>query len=674
MNYDEKIYSILEKMTFSQKVKMLTGGGGMCTAEIPELNIKSKNLADGPHGARLEPEKNCTQFPNLCALSATWDLGIAKKMGEALAEECKKHDIDMLLAPGINIKRTPLCGRNFEYLSEDPYVAGKMSASYIKGLQESGVACSLKHFAVNNQEKYRCEISAEVDERTLREIYLKPFEIAVKEAKPESVMCAYNKVNSVWCSENPFLLTEVLRDEWGFDGLVVSDWGAVHNIVFAVLAGLDLQMPPNENIEAELEAGIKSGDITMEEIDKAVLRILKFVLKDRNKSRGYDRFKQHEIAKNIAESGITLLKNDDKVLPLTSKKYKKIGVVGEFAKNPLISGQGSAEVLTNNEFIDSPLEELKKILPNCEITYKEMYKRSSFSENMIWPEVYGDEFTKFVSESDIVLIFAGSMISEDTEMFDRRSVFLNPAYELIAEAVKGMGKKSVLVIQNGSALSLESVKNSVSGIVEMWLGGEGAGSAVAEVLCGKVNPSGKLPETFPKKLRVDLEYPGNGNYVVYNERLDVGYRYYDKHPEEICYPFGHGLSYTEFSYDKLKVYKENGGYRICFNLKNVGEFDGAEVVQIYISDVSSTAVKPVKELKAFKKVFLKSGEEKQIQMNLSEEDFAYYNIILHKWVVENGLYKILIGSSSQDIRILEDIYIDEKMPYSITKVNDAMIG
>lgn len=674
MKYASQIYDILQKMTFEEKAELLTGESGMSTKGNERLGIKSKALSDGPHGARLEPDKNCTQFPNLCALAASWDIQTSEKMGNALAQDCKFHGIDMLLAPGINIKRTPLCGRNFEYLSEDPIVAGNLGAYYIKGLQGEGVACSLKHFAANNQERYRCDTSVEIDERTLREIYLKPFEIAVKNAKPESVMCSYNKVNSLWSSENPFLLTEVLRDEWGFDGFVVSDWGAVHDIVKAVSAGLDLQMPPNENITKELKASVESGDITMAEIDEAVCRVLQFALKKEVKSDSYSREKQHEIAREIAASGITLLKNDDGVLPLTKEKYKNIGVVGEFAKKPLISGQGSAEVLVDESWIDSPLDELKKLLPDCNIDYMEMYQKSTFSENMLWPEIYGEKFKSFVEKSDIILIFAGTMTSEDTEMFDRRSIFLNPAYELIAEVVAEQGKKAVLVLQNGSALTLENIKKSVSGIVEMWLGGEGAGYAVAQVLCGEVNPSGKLPETFPKDIRKDLEYPGNGKYVLYNERLDVGYRYYDQHPEEVCYPFGHGLSYTEFSYSDIKTVKTEAGYTVKFKIENTGEYDGAEVVQIYISDVDSTAKKPIKELKAFKKVFLKKGEEKEVEIVLSEEDFAYYNTMLHSWVVENGWYRILVGSSSFDIRLEDRIMYDEKMPYTIDRVGDAMIG
>lgn len=670
----DRINEILKKLSFEEKTQILTGIDAVHTKNLDEYGIQSKTLVDGPHGVRLSEENNCTHFPNLCCLAASWDIQAAEKMGRALADECKKHNIDMLLAPGVNIKRTPFCGRNFEYFSEDPVVAGEMCAGYVNGLENEAVACSLKHFAANNQEKYRCVTSAEMDERTLREIYLKPFEIVLKKANPTSVMCAYNKLNSVWCSENAFLLKEVLREEWGYEGFVVSDWGAVHDPVKAVKAGLDLQMPPNAGITDALKAGIENGDITMEDIDKAVESILKFVLKDKAECISYDRNKQHSIAKDIASSGIVMLKNDNNVLPLTSKKYKKIAVIGEFAQNPLVSGQGSAEVNQLPEYTDSPLQELSKLLPDVEINYREMYKRSTYSENMIWPDLYQPDFVNFIRESDIVLIFAGSMTSEDTEMFDRRSIELNPNYERVVEAAGEHGKEVVLVLQTGSAVALNRLKNVTSSIIEMWLGGEAAGAAVAEVLCGIVNPSGKLPETFPVKPRTDMDYPGNGRYVLYNEGLDVGYRYYDKHPDEICYPFGHGLSYTKFTYSDINTEKTTDGYTVTFKLKNSGEYGGAEVVQLYVSDVVATVSKPVKELKAFKKVYLKSGDEKTVTMELKADDFAYYNVMLHSWTAENGLYKVLIGSSSQDIRLETEINYDEKMPYSIQKHGDAMVG
>jgi len=670
------IEKILQDMTFEEKARILSGVGNMQTVRIENFNIESKNFADGPHGARLEKKDNCTHFPSLCCLAASWDIDTAYKMGEALAYDCIEHDIDMLLAPGINIKRTPLCGRNFEYLSEDPVLAGEMSASYINGLQKHGVAASLKHFAANNQEINRTEINAEIDERTLREIYLKGFEIAVKKSKPESVMCSYNKINSVWSSENPFILKEILKNEWGFDGFVISDWGAVQNTVKSVRAGLDFEMPANYNIAEQLKAGLDKGEITMEQIDDAARRVLKFLTKGKpEKIVKYNRAEQHERAKEIAASGIVLLKNDNNVLPLTSQKYKKIAVIGEFAKNPLIAGQGAAEVHQSAEYTDSPLEQLRKLLPDTEFVYDELYKKGAFSSEMLWPRLYSKEYTDFLANADAVLIFAGSMESEDSEKADRRSLELNPNYSLAVESAIKHNKNVAVVLQTGSAVVLSDYMSKSPAIVQMWLGGESAGSAIAEVLCGVVNPSGKLPETFPTKLRTDMDYPGTNFIVEYNEKLNVGYRYYDKHPNEIAFPFGHGLSYTNFEYSELIVSEWNGSSCTAkLRIKNTGDFDGAEVIQLYISDACSIATKPVKELKKFTKVFLKQGEEKEISFTLNAEDFSYYNISLHKWVAEDGLYNILIGSSSSDIRLKGSVTINGETPYTVSAAHGDMIG
>ena len=668
------IEKILSKMTFEEKARMLTGGTvDMATNELERLGISYRQMADGPHGIRRKLKDNCTHFPNLCLLASTWDVNMAEKMGNHIAVDCIRHDVDMILGPGANIKRTPVCGRNFEYFSEDPILSGEMASSYIKGVEDFGVATSLKHFCANNQEKYRDEISVEIDERTLREIYLKSFEIAVKKGKPSSVMCAYNKVNSVWCSENKFILDEILKKEWNYDGFIVSDWGAVHNISRAVSAGLDLQMPRNEDIVNQLKDGVENGTVTMEEIDNAIRRILKFVLKDKKKEINYNRDEQHKVAQEIAQEGIVLLKNDNDTLPLDSKKYKKILVVGEFASSPLISGQGSAEVLNDEKYTDSPLEELKKQLPDSEIYFDEVYKKSQLPEKMLWPYMY-TEFWPLIEDKDIIIFFAGSMMSEDTEKFDRNCISLNPNYQLFIDAAIEKNKKVVVVLQSGSALSISDLKENADAIVQMYLGGEAAGSAIANVLTGKVNPSGKLPETFPKSLRQDCDYPGDGLKVEYNEKLNVGYRYYDKHPQEIVYPFGHGLSYTEFSYNDLIIQKKTDTYHISFKIKNIGNYDGKEVVQLYLSDKVSTVTKPIKELKKFEKVALKKGEEKAVKFILAKEDFSYYNVSLHDFVAENGEYGVYISSSSRDIRLEGSIFYDGDMKYTLTQTGKDMIG
>lgn len=664
------IEAIVQQMTFEEKASLLTGDANMLTHAVERLGIPALNLADGPHGTRLAPEKNCTHFPNLCNLGSCWSTENAKKMGRALADECIHHGIHMLLGPGINIKRHILCGRNFEYLSEDPVLAGELAAAYINGLQEGGVSAALKHFAVNSQEKYREALSAEIDERTLREIYLRGFEIAVKKSNPDTVMCAYNKINAVWCSENKHLLTEILKDEWSYDGVVVSDWGAVHDISRAVAAGLDLQMPRNGRIVEQLKDGLEKGKVTMEDIDNAVRRMLHLLYRRSPKPIEYDRDRQHEIAREIAADGIVLLKNKDAILPLTEEKYKKIAVVGEYAVSPLIGGQGSAEVLQSPEYTDSPLAELQKRLPGVEIQYIEGYKKSEFSDTMLWPKRHA--FAKEIEDADLILYFMGAMTSEDTEYFDRRSAYLNENFELYIRTAQQHGKKTVVVLQSGGAILFGEHLNRVDAVAEMWLAGESAGGAIADVLCGVVNPSGKLAETFPTCMRRDLEYPGNGLVLEYKERFDVGYRYYDKHPEEILFPFGHGLSYTTFAYSDLLVSQED--LSVSFTLTNTGDRDGAEVVQLYVGDPICNVVRPIKELKKFEKIFLHAGESRRVCFTLSAENLAYYNTTVHDWVVENGLYDLYIGSSSRDIRLTDALFYKKQMPYTMQQTGESMIG
>jgi len=666
---------IIEEMTLEEKALFLTGAGKMLTKEIERLDIPAKRMADGPHGVRSIEGKECTSFPNLCSLGATWDIEIAEKMGEALAKECIENDIFLLLAPGINIKRHILCGRNFEYLSEDPVLSGELAAAYINGLQDNGVGASLKHFACNNQEENRTMVSVDIDERTLREIYLKGFEIAVKKSKPESMMCAYNKINSIWCSENKHLLQEILKDEWGYEGFVISDWGAVHDIARSVAAGLDYQMPQNNQIAEQLETALQNQTISMEDIDKAVERVLRFILKKKKteEAKPFCREEQHKIAQEIAAKGIVLLKNENQVLPIQKEKYTEISVIGEFAEHPLISGQGSAEVKVQEEHIDSPLEELIKSLgDSVNVKYRETYRAGEYSANMLWPTL--KEYKAFIESSDMVVLFIGSMISEDTEKFDRRTANFNPNYEMFIEAACDCGKKVVVVMQTGSAMILGKWHTKAEAIVEMWLAGEGAGKAIADVLTGKINPSGKLPETFPTKLRTDMEYPGNDWYVEYNEKEEVGYRYYDRHPEEICYPFGHGLSYSNFVYSDFRAEVNDHEVLVTFKLTNTSVVDGSEVVQIYVEKTTATVRRPIKELKAFKKVFVNAGETVEQQIVLNIEDLSYYNTMLKQWIVESGEYSIYIAASSRDIRLKEKVVIKGNQPYTILPYGEDMIG
>ncbi len=666
------IKELISKLTVEQKAQLITGFGSLATRAFPEHGIKSHNFADGPHGVRLNPPDKYTAFPNLCCIGASWDVDMIEKMGSAIADDCISAGVSMQLAPGINIKRHILCGRNFEYISEDPVLSGEMGAAYIRGLQKKGVGASLKHFAMNNQEAYRTDISVEADMRTVMEIYLKGFEIAIKKSNPVSVMCSYNKFFSIWTSENKFLLTKILREKWGYKGFVVSDWGAVHDICRCVSAGLDLEMPPNPRIVEQVKAGLEKGKLTMEELDRAVENVLNFATKEPVEPVPCDRDAQHKTAQELAASGIVLLKNDG-ALPLTKEKNKKIAVVGEYAEKPHVYGQGSAEIYNTGAYIDSPLEEIKKILgEDVEIAYTELYKKSEMPT--IAPWFKAGEFFKFTKDCDTVVFFVGTMVSEDSEMFDRKSAHLNGYYEMFINEVLTRGKKVVVVIQSGSAVILGDWHKRADAIVQMWLGGEGAGRAVAEVLTGIKNPSGKLSETFPSCMPRHLNYPGDGEKIHYSEGLDVGYRYYDKHPEEVCFPFGHGLSYTTFAYSDMTLEVTEDKIKVGAEITNTGKLYGGEVVQLYVSKKGGTVNSPIKELKAFKKVFLEPEAHTRVDFELDIKDIGYYNTILEDYVVEPCNYEFIIAASSADIRLTETKYISTEMPYTINMHRDSIIG
>ncbi len=666
------INNILNQMTLEEKAILLTGGAKMSTAEIKRLGIKPVKMADGPHGIRADKEENCVAFPCLSMVGATWNKDLIFRMGKALGEDCIAHNINTILGPGINIKRTPLCGRNFEYISEDPVLSGEMAAAYINGVQSNGVGACLKHFALNNQEKYRIQAGCEVDIRLMREIYLRGFEIAVKKSNPFSVMCAYNRVNSIYCSENKYLLTDVLKNEWNYDGAVISDWGAVQDICKSVMAGLDLQMPQNRNIVQQIKSGIDEGAVTIEAIDNAVERVLKFISRHNSVEIDYNRNKLHNIACEVACEGTVLLKNRDNILPITKEKYKQVAVLGSFAEAPII-GQGSAEVYPQDCYAPSPLDELKKRLgDDVKVKYLPIFNSNCFPKNMIWPNV--GEWIEFVSDCDAVIIFAGSMLSEDTEQFDRRTIEFNPNYSFVIDKISEVNKNVIVVVQSGSAMIFDAWRENVGGIVQMWLSGEAAGPSIADVLTGRTNPSGKLSETFPRVMRTDLEYPGDGYKVCYKEGFDVGYRYYDKHPEEICYPFGYGLSYTDFDIFGFEVIQDAENVNITANVKNTGAFDGAEVLQLYVSKKESYVSRSIKELKAFEKVSLKAEESKKVTLTVDISDLSYFNACLNEWVVEPGVYKLMLGTSSRDIKFTKEIFIDKNVPYTLKSKAKIMIG
>lgn len=666
------IKSKISSMTVEEKALLITGYNSMNTAAIERLDIPSRHMADGPHGVRSKSEDNCLCLPSLSTLASSWSKEAAVRYGEALGTDCAHNGVSIILGPGANIKRTPLCGRNFEYLSEDPVLTGEMAAGYINGLQSKGVGACIKHFAANNQEMNRLDTSVNVDERTLREIYLRGFEIAVKKSNPAAVMCSYNKINSIWSSENPFLFREVLKGEWGYEGMTVSDWGAAHDVSKCLATGLDLQMPQNAGIVDAVKNGLESGTITMEQLDDAVARVLHFVERFNAKDVEYDRDEQHKAAIKLAEESVVLLKNSRNALPLSKERHKKIAVVGEFAVSPMINGFGSAEVLTDKKYIVSPLEAIRRAMPDSEVTYLEYYKKGEFPKIPVF--TLTQEFRSKIREMDTVIMFIGSMESEDTENFDKRTIRINPQYEMFIDSACKVAREVILVIQSGSAVIVDELYTKrVDAILSMGLGGEGAGEAIANILCGDANPGGKLAETFPKKERTDLDY-GDINHVDYREGLYVGYRYYDKHTDEIAFPFGHGLSYTTFEYSDITSEFVGDELKIEFNIKNTGDRDGSEVCQVYISDAYSTLDRPIKELKYFDRVYLRSGEEKRVHASVSAYDLAQYNIMLHKWITEGGRFDIFVGSSSQDIRLTSKAKYKCEVPYSINVRSEGMIG
>ena len=684
-----KIDKWLDELTLEEKCKLLTGGGALRSATIERLGIPNIEMSDGPHGVRRllnhpikEYAQECnieggdTCFPTASAMGSSWNRKLVREAGRALAKDCRQEQVDLLLAPGINMKRTPLCGRNFEYFSEDPVLSGELGAAFIQGVQEEGVGTSLKHFAANNQEQYRSSISVEVDERTLREYYLEPFRIAVEKGKPETVMCAYNKLGGIWSSEHKWLLTDVLKKEWGYDGLIVSDWNAVHNPAKSLAAGLELQMPQNKNIYEEMKNGLDAGIVSEKEIDDACRHILEYVLyriSKRKEDATYSREAQHQAAYEAATEVITLLKNENGILPIKPEKYQTITVFGQYAEEPVFQGGGSSKVTVENESVEAPLPYIQKF---CEGKTRLIYEP-------LYPLTFQGKqrrlrVKELARETDLAIVFAATEPQIEAEAHDRRrftfSDYINDSIQEICEFIPNV----IVVMQTGNCTIGDGWEASVKGLVQNWFAGEGSGRAVAEVLFGKINPSGKLSETFMKIVQPNLEYPGNGRWVNYAEGMDCGYRYYDKHPQEIWYPFGYGLSYTEYEYSDLKVTPENSddpaqAVTVSFKVKNVGDIAGKEAVQLYVEPVNSIAMRPIKELKEFAKISLEPGECKEVTFTLDARCFAYYNTYLHDWHVESGSYNILVGASSQDIRLKGTYSVAWTGDYTVDLKHKAII-
>lgn len=671
------IEKLVSQMTMEEKVTMLCGSSNMNTPYNERLEILPLTMCDGPHGVRIEGEgafdgADAVSFPCLSALGATWNEDILYEIGKALASECIRFDKAMLLGPGLNMKRTDLCGRNFEYFSEDPILTGVLGAAYINGLQDKGVGACAKHYAVNNQETDRLYTNSEIDERTMREIYLKAFEYVVKHSSPAAIMCAVNKVNSVLCSENKFLY-DILKKEWKFEGFVMSDWGCCKNPAKSIASGLDLAMPKKPEFAGQLLQSYHEGEITEEEIDIAVKNVLNFMLGYEKQEADFTREQSHEICQKAMEEAIVLLKNEKELLPITPEKYKHIVVVGEFAEKPVVSGYGSSRVFPGEENIESALQYIRELAGDkIQVDYVPLYKTDEYPKKTQFrylPSLNG------VENADLVLMFVGREESVETEGSDRVTSHLNPAVEFFIKRIFPKNQNIVLVVQSGGSFQELNWKNKVKGIVQMWYGGEAGGSAIAKVLFGEVNPSGKLSETFPVRSRTDIDYPGDGYKVCYDEKWRIGYRYYDLHPEEIWYPFGYGLSYTKFEFSDHVLVKTQDGFQLSCKVTNVGEMAGKEVVQVYFTDCISTVSRPEKELLAFKKTkLLAPGESEIVQFDIKDSELAYYNLSLHKWITEPGSYDILVGASSRDIRLIEKYRYDGECEYTLKYNAEQIMG
>ncbi len=650
--------SLVAQMTLEEKAALCTGASAWTTTPIERLGISEMVVSDGPHGVRRVPNVHeigtkslpATCFPTASCLASTWDVDLLKAMGAALAEEAIALNVDVLLGPGVNMKRSPLGGRNFEYFSEDPYQAGEMATSLIEGIQAKGVGTSLKHFAANNQEFQRFSIDAEVDERTLREIYLPAFEKAVKQAKPWTVMCAYNKLNGEYCSENHSLLTGILKDEWGYKGLVVSDWGAVHDRVASLKGGLDLEMPgpQDRRVKAVVDA-VRSGELDEAVLDESVKRILGIVFKASQtpKNGSFDVDAHHALAQKVASEGMVLLKNNG-ILPLKGQQH--IAVIGRAAENAHFQGGGSSHI--NPTRVANPFKELQAHAGEIEFSYAEGYPSDdSFRQDLI------DQAVTLSQSADAALLYIALPSYKESEGYDRADLDLTEQQIALIEAVAAVQPDTVVVLNNGAPVAMNAWIDDVAAVLEAWMMGQAGGGAIADVLFGKVNPSGKLAETFPLKLEdtpAYLNWPGEAGEVRYGEGLFIGYRYYDARQTPVLFPFGYGLSYTTFEYSNARAsvskVKDVDGVTVMVDVTNTGRMAGKETVQVYVHDREAGLARPEKELKGFAKVELQPGETKTVSIPLDFRSFAFYHPEYRQWITESGDFDLLIGASAADIR------------------------
>ncbi len=666
-------------MSLEQKAAFVSGYDYWHLEEAPELGLPKIMITDGPHGLRkANPDKKSstggiglgnsvpsTCFPPAATSSCSWDPELLKQEGEAMGEECLKEKVSTILGPGTNIKRAPVGGRNFEYFSEDPLLAGECAAAVINGVQSKGVGTSLKHFAANSQEAFRMVVNEVVDERTLRETYLTAFEIAVKKAQPWTVMNSYNRINGVYASENEWLQEEVLRKEWGFEGLIVTDWGASVDRIPGLKAGTDLEMPCSGDLNTNrIIAAVKDGTLDEKILDERVDKVVDLIVKSKpalEKTYTYDVDAHHAIAQKIAEGSMQLLKNDDGILPL--KAGQKVAVIGEMAKAPRFQGAGSSVI--NPTKLSNAFDELQKL--GVDVSYAQGYYKSAPTKkdkDRKTNEELLVEAKEAAAKADVAVVFVGLTEEFEGEGYDREGIEIPAEHNDLVAAVAETNPNTVVVIAGGSVILMPWLKK-VKGLLNSGLGGQAGGIAVANILTGKVKPSGKTSETYPRAFEDNPTYgnfPGGPVTSEHRESVYIGYRYYDSADIDVEFPFGYGLSYTTFEYSDLKLSSDNikdtDTVTVSFKIKNTGSVDGAEIAEVYVADKESTIFRPKKELRGFKKVFLKAGEEKEVSVELSKRAFAFYNVELGDWMVETGEFDILVGASSRDIKLTASMTVE----------------
>ena len=660
MKYSE----IIKKMSLEEKAELCVGADYWSSKSFEKYGIPKIRMSDGPHGLRVQRTKAdnlginesevSTCFPASSTLGNSWNKEMAYQLGKALGEEARQEEVNIVLGPAVNIKRSPLCGRNFEYFSEDPYLTGILGTEYVKGLQDQNVGACVKHFAVNNQENRRRTIDAIIDERTLREIYLKAFETILEEAKPWSIMSAYNKVNGQYCSENTHLLEDILRKEWNYQGIVISDWGGENNRVKGIENDHELEMPGGRGSgKEEIIEAVKTGRVSESKLDHIVDRIISIANRGEHtkESAKYDQEEHHKIAQKMAEESIVLLKNEDNILPIQDEK---IALMGDMAKYPRYQGAGSSTM--NPYKIENAYDSFKE--NHIMFDYAKGYERIE-SEN---DENLRKEAIEVAKKNKIVVIFAGLTENFESEGVDRDNLNIPENQNKLIEEIYKVNKNIIIVLSNGAPIVMPW-KDKVKAIITGYLGGEAGAKAMVNCMLGKVNPSGKLAETYPEKLEDTpcyKNYPGTELTVEYQESIYVGYRYYDMNNVKVLFPFGYGLSYTEFEYSNLKVNEQESKVKVSFAIRNIGKRKGKEIAQIYLSQENPTIFKPKKELKEFEKVELEVGEEKQVEIILNKKAFEYFNPETNKWSIEQGKYKILVGKSSRDIVLEKEIFIESK--------------